>query len=46
MHLINLINSRPLAVDKVFPDCPHYIYQFHFLKMICKLLFEEDSSLL
>ena len=32
------------AVDKVFPGCPHYICHFHFLKMIGKLLFEEENN--
>ncbi len=29
------------AVKRVFPDRPHYICHFHFLRMIGKLLFEE-----
>lgn len=32
------------AVNKVFPDRPHYICHFHFLKMIGKLLFEEENN--
>lgn len=32
------------AVNKVFSNCPHYICHFHFLKMIGKLLFEEENN--
>ena len=32
------------AANKVFGDCPHYICHFHFLKMIGKLLFEEENN--
>ena len=32
------------AVKNVFGDCPHYICHFHFLKMIGKLLFEEENN--
>ncbi len=34
------------AVNKVLPDCPHYICHFHFLSMIGKLLFEEENNVL
>ncbi len=34
------------SVNKVFPDCPHYICHFHFLSMIGKLLFEEENNVL
>ena len=32
------------AVNKVFPDCPHYICHFHFLQMIGILLFQEENN--
>lgn len=32
------------AVNKVFFGCAHYICHFHFLKMIGKLLFEEENN--
>ena len=32
------------AVNKVFSGCPHYICHFHFLKMIGKLLFDEENN--
>ena len=32
------------AVKNVFSGCSHYICHFHFLKMIGKLLFEEENN--
>lgn len=34
------------AVVRVFPECPHFICHFHFLRMIGKLLFKEENDLL